>query len=383
MTNESDSILSGKTLQDARERERLSVLNAILSLVLSIVVLVLVITTGASSALRDVLNANASIFSKALFVLIFSALSSLLSFPLSFYFGYTVQKRFGLLKQGLGGWLLDFMKQFAVGTLISTILFTVLYAIFAAFPATWLPISAAAIALFFGAILFLQPTLVRLNYKALPLENPELEARVKSVFDRAGVRLSKVSKLMMSEKTKTMNAALLPDGLGTEVIMGDTLISALEPDGVDVVLAHELGHRVHRDIPKLMALGFAQFLVTLVIAYAFFQTSGMQFGLGGAPDIATLPIFLLCFAVVGEVWGLLTNYVMRRAEYAADQYALEITQNPTAFERAFRVLATENLSDPNPPAWVEFWLHNHPSIEKRIAAARAWSADQRVSGVAS
>jgi STE24 endopeptidase len=275
------------------------------------------------------------------------------------------------------------LKQFAVGTLISTILFTVLYAIFAAFPATWLPISAAAIALFFGVILFLQPTLVRLNYKALPLENPELEARVKNVFDRAGVRLSKVSKLMMSEKTKMMNAALLPDGLGTEVIVADTMISALEPDGVDVVLAHELGHRVHRDIPKLIALGFAQFVVTLVIAYAFFQTLGMQFGLQGAPDIATLPIFLLCFTAVGEVWGLLTNHVMRRAEYAADQYALEITQNPTAFERAFRVLATENLSDPNPPAWIEFWLHNHPSIEKRIAAARAWSARQRVSSVAS
>jgi len=34
------------------------------------------------------------------------------------------------------------------------------------------------------------------------------------------------------------------------------------------------------------------------------------------------------------------------------------------------VLAKQNLSDPEPPEWVEFWLHNHPSIARRLEAAR-------------
>ncbi len=367
-------ILEGQPLQDARQRERLSVLNAILSLILSIVVLSLFITTAASSGLRDALSGGESILSKTEFVVIFSLITSLISFPLSFYFGYTVQKRFGLLKQTLGGWLLDYAKNLAVGTLISSVMFLVLYLIFAAFPSLWLPISAATIALFFGIVLFIQPWLVRLNFKAQPLENPELEARVRAVFDRAGARLSKVSKLMMGEKTKVMNAMLIPDGLGTEVIVADTLLQKIDPEGVDVVLAHELGHRAHRDIPKLMGLGFAQFIVVLVVAYALFGTLGMEFGLRGATDIATLPVFLLCFTVIGEFWSLLTNHVMRQAEYAADRFSLNLTKNPAAFERAFRTMALENLSDPNPPAWIEFWLHNHPSIDKRVAAAREWSA---------
>jgi STE24 endopeptidase len=366
-------ILEGEALRHAREREVLNVANNVSSLLLSLVALTLFIVTGASSALRDALGGGETLPSKAAFVAVVTALSSLLAFPLSVYFGYTVQKRYGLLKQSLGAWLADFIKQNLVGLLITTLLFTVLYVIFAAFPASWLPLSALAVAAFFGIILFLSPKLVRLQYKTQPLENPELEARVQRIFDRAGVKLGKVSKLMMGEKTKLMNAALVPDGLKTEVILADTLMEKVDADGVDVVLAHELGHRVHKDIPKLMALSFAQFIVVLLIAYALFGTLGTQFGLRGSSDIATLPMFLLTFTVVGEFWGLLTNHVMRRAEYAADHYALEVTRDAAAFERTFRVLARENLADPDPPAWIEFWLHNHPSIDKRVAAARAWT----------
>jgi STE24 endopeptidase len=375
-------ILEGEALKHAREREVLSIVNNVLGLGLSLVTLTLFVVTGASSALRDALGGGDTLPSRIAFVVIVSALSSLLAFPLSVYFGYTVQKRYGLLKQSFGGWFTDFLKQNLVGLLVSSLLFTALYVVFAAFPVSWLPISALVIAAFFGMALFLSPKLVRLQYKTQPLEQPELEARVRGIFDRAGMKLSKVSKLMMGEKTKMMNAALIPDGLKTEVILADTLMEKVDADGVDVVLAHELGHRVHRDIPKLMALGFAQFIVVLIVANALFGTLGTQYGLRGSTDIATLPIFLLTFTVIGEVWSLLTNHVMRRAEYAADCYALEITRDPAAFERTFRVLARENLADPDPPAWIEFWLHNHPSIEKRLRAARAWTAASNT-GIAS
>jgi STE24 endopeptidase len=365
-------MLEGAALRQAREREVLSVVNNILSLVLSVVFLVGFVVTGASAGLRDALGGGDSLASRIAFVLVFSGISSLVSVPLSFYFGYTVQKRYGLLKQNFGAWFVDFLKQFAVGLFITGALFTALYTVFAVFPETWLPISALVIAAFFGMILFLSPKIVRLQYKTQPLEQPEIEARVRAIFQRCGVPLGKVSQLMMGEKTRAMNAALVPDGLKTEVILADTLLEKIDPDGLDVVLAHELGHRVHRDLPKLMALGFAQFIVVLILAYASFGVIEGQFGLRGSSDVATLPVFMLVFTVVGELWSLLTNAVMRRAEYAADRYALEITRDPAAFERAFRVLATENLSDPNPPAWVEIWLHNHPSIDKRVAVARAW-----------
>ena len=367
------AVLSGNKLTQARARERLKVSSAIIGLGLSLVFLTLFTVTGASSALRDALGGNALLPTLA-FIVVFGLLTALLEFPLEVYFGYVQGKRFGLLKQSFGGWLVDNLKNLAVSLGISSLLFMGLYTIFRSFPDLWFPFSIGLIAVLFGAMLFLAPKLARLNYKSSPINDPPLEERIRNVFSKAGVRLSKVSKLMVSAKTKGMNAMLSPDGVGTEVIITDTLLEKIDPAGVEVVLAHELGHKVHRDVPVLVVMSAAQIMVVIAVAQWLFSTTGTRFGLQGAGDIATLPLLMLSFTLIGQLASLLINAYKRRMEYRADRYALEITQNKPAFEAAFRVLASENLTDPDPPRWVEIWLHDHPSIDKRLEAARAWRA---------
>ena len=372
-TPETGAVLSGDMLQKARARERLKVLSAILSLVLSLIFLTLFTVTGASSALRDALGGNAILPTLA-FILVFQLIVAVLDFPLEVYFGFVQGKRFGLLKQSFGSWLVDQLKGVAVGAVISSVLFLGLYTIFRSFPALWFPFSIGLIAVLFGAMLFLAPKLARLNHKSSPIEDSNLVNRIKAIFARAGVRLSKVSKLEVSAKTKGMNAMLSPDGVGTEVIITDTLLEKIAPEGVEVVLAHELGHKIHRDVPVLVVLSATQIIVVIAVAQWLFGNLGRQFGLQGAGDIATLPLLMLSFTLIGQLASLLINAYKRRMEYRADAYALQITQNKPAFEAAFRVLAAENLTDPDPPRWVEIWLHDHPSIDKRLEAARAWSA---------
>ena len=323
--------------------------------------------------MRSALGGNALLPALA-FILIFQLLVNLIEFPLEVYFGYVQGKRFGLLKQTFSGWLVDNLKNFAVSTVVSSLLFLGLYTIFRSFPDLWFPLSLGLIAALFGAMLFLAPKLARLNYKSSPIVDPDLEGRIRNVFTKAGVRLSKVSKLEVSAKTKGMNAMLSPDGVGTEVMITDTLLQKIAPEGVEVVLAHELGHKVHRDVPVLVVMGAAQIIVVIAVAQWLFGNLGTQFGLRGAGDIATLPLLMLSFIGTGQLAALLTNAYKRRMEYRADAYALEITRNQPAFEAAFRVLASENLTDPDPPRWVEIWLHDHPSIDKRLEAARAWRA---------
>jgi STE24 endopeptidase len=365
------AMLEGVALERARERERLRVISSIASLVLSIAVLVLFVMTGASAALRDALGGNGWGATLA-FIVMFQLILTLIGFPLEVYFGYTQGKRFGLLKQNFAGWLTDQARELGVGLLISTVMFAALYWIFRTLPELWFPLSVALIAAFLTVILWLSPRLARLNYKASPLHNPDLEARVQEVFKRAGVRLTKVSQLEVGAKTKTMNAALIPDGTGTEVIVTDTLLERVAPEGVEVVLAHELGHRVHGDLRTLLLLSGAQFIATVAFAQLLFSAFGSSFGLQGAGDIATLPLLLLSFTLVSQIGSLAINAYKRRMEYRADAYALSVTKNPAAFEAAFRVLASENLADPDPPRWVEVWLHDHPSIDQRVARARAW-----------
>ena len=197
---------------------------------------------------------------------------------------------------------------------------------------------------------------------------------MQALFKRANVPLVGVSKWLFGEKTKQGNAALSPVGAGSEVLISDTLLESVSLDGIEVVLAHELGHKVHKDIPKMLLLAWLQFALIIALAYFALSSLGFAFGLRGPQDIATLPIFVFAFTVVGSLYSLITNAVSRRAEYAADRFALQMTGNIAAFEQTFRTLAKDNLSDPNPPEWVEVWLHDHPSIEKRIAAARAWKS---------
>lgn len=376
--NQQTAILSGTDLEKARAREQENVISSILGLVLALFLFLIWVYTGLSSNLRDALGGDANLISRILFIVVFFVISSLVEFPISYYFGFLSGKKYGLLKQNFAGWLLDNIKETATSSAIFGLLLFGLYAAFRAFPTAWFPVSLAGLTVFFAVLLFLSPFLAKMRFKSAPLENPDLEARVKKIFDVSGVKLTKTSRWLFGEKTKQGNAALIPDGLGSEVLISDTLMASMQPEGIEVVLAHEIGHKVHKDLYKGLALAWLQFALIIGLANWAFSNIGMSGGLRGSSDIATLPVFFFVATVVGQLFSLITNANTRAAEYAADKFALEITQNPKAFEAAFRSLAKENLSDPNPPAWVEFWLHDHPSIEKRIAAARAWAQSKGI-----
>jgi STE24 endopeptidase len=371
--NTQPAILTGDDLAKARAREQENVISSILGLVLAVVFFFVWVYGGLSSSLRDALGGDNDFISRILFIVVFFVISSVVEFPISYYFGFVSGKKYGLLKQDFSGWLLDNIKETVTQSAIFGVLLFGLYAAFRAFPYAWFPVAMAGVTVFFAVILFISPFLVKMRFKSAPLENPELEARVKKIFDASGVKLTKTSRWLFGEKTKQGNAALIPDGFGSEVLISDTLMASMQPEGIEVVLAHEIGHKVHKDLYKGLALAWLNFAIIIALAYLTFSSIGMQGGLRGSGDIATLPVFFFVATIVGQMFSLITNANTRAAEYAADRFALEITKNPIAFEAAFRSLAKENLSDPNPPAWVEFWLHDHPTIEKRIAAARAWA----------
>ncbi len=376
--NPQPAILTGTDLEKARAREQENVISSILGLVLAFVFFLIWVYGGLSSSLRDTLGGDKDFISRVLFIVVFFVISSVVEFSISYYFGFLSGKKYGLLKQNFAGWLLDNVKETATSSAIFGVLMFGLYAAFRAFPNVWFPVAMAGVTVFFAVILFISPILAKMRFKSAPLENPELEARVKKIFAASGVKLTKTSRWLFGEKTKQGNAALIPDGFGSEVLISDTLMASMQPEGIEVVLAHEIGHKVHKDLYKGLALAWLQFALIIALANWAFSSIGMQGGLRGASDIATLPVFFFVATVVGQLFSLITNANTRAAEYAADKFALEITKNPVAFEAAFRSLAKENLSDPNPPAWVEFWLHDHPSIEKRIAAARAWAKNKGI-----
>jgi STE24 endopeptidase len=316
--------------------------------------------------------------SRALVVTLFSGILgagyALLDLPLSYYSGFVLPHRFGLSTQSLGNWVLDRLKAGLVGGALGLLMLQVLYLALTAWPDTWwLPVGV--VYLLFGVVLSaLAPVLIApLFFKFTPLEEEHraLAERLTALAERAGTRVRGVYRFDMSRRTKAANAALMGLGRSRRVVLGDTLLDAFTPDEVETVLAHELAHHVHHDLP--LGLG-VQALITLVglwLASLALEWGVGRFGLEGVNDVAGLPWLALVLGGFGLLTAPLVNGWSRWRERMADRYAVRATGKPLAFASALVRLADQNLGEVEPPAWVEFLLYSHPPPGKRIAAARA------------
>jgi STE24 endopeptidase len=167
-------------------------------------------------------------------------------------------------------------------------------------------------------------------------------------------------------------------GLGNtrRIVIGDTLLREFTPDEIEVVMAHELGHQVHHDIAKLVAV---QSVVTLgglfVVNLALHAVVGRVSGYHGLADAATMPLIGAALGVFGLVVMPLGNGFSRWVEHRADAYALEVTGAVTAFLGAMTRLANQNLAEEQPPSWVEFLLYSHPSVGHRLSFGRQYAAE--------
>ena len=140
--------------------------------------------------------------------------------------------------------------------------------------------------------------LLPLFYEFKPLDRDALVTRLVGLADRAGARVMGVFEWRLSDKTKKANAALAGIGQTRRIIISDTLLAEHSDDEIEVILAHELAHHVHRDIWKGIALE------TVLIALGFYLADRVltrfagSFGLMGKGDVAALPLLLLAAGAV-------------------------------------------------------------------------------------
>ncbi|MBI1856080.1 MAG: M48 family metalloprotease [Chloroflexi bacterium] len=141
---------------------------------------------------------------------------------------------------------------------------------------------------------------------------------------------------------------------------------------IEAVLAHELGHQVHRDIPFLIMFGTAMTLVGFYLASLAMNWAVAAFGFAGVSDVAAFPALVLILGAYGFFTSPLENAVVRWRERMADQYALDATGKNEAFASGLVRLANQNLGEVDPEKWVVFLFYSHPPLGERIEKARNW-----------
>jgi len=311
----------------------------------------------------------------ALFVAIFGGIYSLINLPLTYYSGFVLPHRFGQSNQGFKDWVVDQIKGLAVGAPIGLLLLELLYLALRVTGDLWWLWAAGGMLIFTVLLSNLAPILIMpLFNKYVPLgdEHKELVERLLALAKRANTKVRGVFKFDMSKRTKSANAALTGIGNTRRIVLGDTLINEFSTDEIETVLAHELGHHVHRDIPFLITFGTLSTTLSLFLASLALNWAIDYFGFTGPADIAAFPALMLIFSAYGLVTMPIDNAVSRWRERMADDYALLSTGKSEAFASAFTRLANQNLGEVDPEQWVVFMFYSHPPLGERIEKANTW-----------
>ena len=310
------------------------------------------------------------------FMLVFGGIYFLIDLPLGYYSGFVLPHRYDLSTQTLTGWIGDQVKGVLVGGILGLLVIEIIYYVLRVSPNLWW-LWASLILLFFNVILAnLAPVLLMpLFYKFVPLEeeHADLVARLLNLAERAGTRVRGVYKFDMSRRTKAANAAITGLGNTRRIILGDTLIEEFTPDEIETILAHELGHQVHRDIPIGILVESVITLVGLYLASLGLEWGVTTLGFAGVSDVAAMPLFVLVMGAYGLLVMPLGNAFSRWREIRADEYALKMTGKGEAYASALTRLANQNLAEADPEPWVESLLYSHPALGKRIAKAENYN----------
>ncbi|MBE0680341.1 MAG: M48 family metallopeptidase [Anaerolineales bacterium] len=310
------------------------------------------------------------------FVLVFGGIYSLLALPLNYFSGFVLPHRYGQSNQSFKDWVIDGLKGMAIGAPIGLILVELLYLALRLTGDLWWLWAAGGLFVFDILISNLAPILVMPIFnKFVPLseEHKELADRLLKLAERANTKVRGVFKFDMSKRTKAANAALTGIGNTRRIVLGDTLINEFTIDEVETILAHELGHHVHRDIPLFIAFGTLMTTLGLYLASLALKWAIALFGFASPADVAAFPALELILGAYGLITMPLNNAVSRWRENMADDYALQSTGKNEAFASAFTRLANQNLGEVDPEKWVVFLFYSHPPLGERIAKARQFT----------
>ena len=178
-----------------------------------------------------------------------------------------------------------------------------------------------------------------------------------------------------SRRSAHGNAYFIGFGNTKRVVLFDTLIAGSAPDEIEAVVAHELGHFRHGHI----LFGLARGAVMAFVMLAAFGWLARQdwllpsFGITYQDDALALVVCSLLSSVVGPLAAPIGNWISRRNEFQADDYARRQT-GAAPMISALLKLSRDNASTLTPDSLYALVHYSHPPVPTRVSQLRAREA---------
>jgi STE24 endopeptidase len=278
----------------------------------------------------------------------------------------------GLATQSWRDWAVDLVKASAIEAALAALGGATVIAAMRRYPRRWwAPVGAGSVV--FGALLAaLAPVVLDPIFNDFTrLPDGETRSDVLELARAAGITVNEVYSIDASRRTTAANAYVTGLGPTKRVVLFDTLLDRYSRDEVRLVVAHELAHVRHRDVPRGVLYAA---IVAPAGAFAAQQISWVLSPERENP--AALPALALSAAVLAAPLALTGNRLSRAIERRADTFALRLAGSPDSFVSFERAIVLQNVADIDPPAWVTKVLATHPSTAERIGAAVAYERAQ-------
>ncbi len=295
--------------------------------------------------------------------------------PTTLYRTFVVEERFGFNRMTLKLFVADLAKHLLVGLALGVpLLLVVLWLMGRAGDWWWLYAWMVWVAYSLAMLMLYPAFIMPLFNKFTPLSEGELRARIGSLLERTGFRSSGLFVMDGSRRSSHGNAFFTGFGAGKRIVLFDTLVERLQPQEVEAVLAHELGHYKLHHIAKGLALTLALSFAVLLVLGQLVGREWFYRGLGvSAPsDAAAIALFFIALPELLFFLHPLTSLYSRKREYEADAYA---TSHASAAElvRALVKLYHDNAATLTPDPVHSAFYDSHPPAVMRIARLRSAS----------
>ena len=294
--------------------------------------------------------------------------SDLLNIPFAYYQTFVIEEKFGFNKTTPGLFIADKIKGWLMMIVLGGGILSVIIWFFQWAGSNFWIYAWAVIAVFTIFMnLFYSKLIVPLFNKQTPLEAGSLKSKIEGYASKVGFELKNIFVIDGSKRSTKANAYFSGFGKEKRVTLFDTLINDLEEDEIVAVLAHEVGHYKRNHIlfnigASVLLMGFTLFLLSVFVNN---PEVSLAIGVSQPSFHAALIGFGILYSPISEITGLVMNFLSRKFEYQADNYAKH-TFAAQPLVSSLKKLSKNSLSNLTPhPAYV-FMHYSHPPLINRI-----------------
>ncbi len=351
--------------------------------ILTIIISMAMMVSGFAKGVRSWLEKTVKIYFFVVFgmALLYQVISTVLTFPFTYYVGFVREHQFGLATQEFGPWFMEQLQGAGIGIAIGSFAIAGLYMIISATKRTWWIWGTIATMAFAAIAIMLVPVYISPIFNSYtPMADGPLKASVLHMAQANGVPADNVYEFDVSRQSNRVTANVSGFASTTRISLSDTLLQRETPGGVRSVLGHEIGHYVLNHTISLLIMNAMLIAVTFALANLLFNrlSKGERWGVRDIADAAGLPLLFAVLAFIGMVTTPINNNITRFHESQADYFGVNASREPDGFAQSALLLSEYRKMEPSPLE--EWFFYDHPSGYQRIRMSMVWKAHEMAAG---